>query len=331
MNLAFKGLYETRFPDSPGVEFSKWMILNVPLMLISMSLSVFWLQFWFMGLLRPNSADAQRIAIGEEGRIAAKNVISSQLEELGRITFHEVCVAICFVLAILLWFFRKPGFIKGWVEYITKTETTDATVAILVVMILFVVPSKPDFIYMFSKDESKRPKAMSESLLTWRIVNQKMPWSMIFLLGGGFTMAEGAKASGMSSMIAGWLKDLASLEKRLVIIIAGSSIALLTQFFSSNIACASIVLPVMADLSVIAHIHPMFVMMPTALCCGYAFCLPVSTPPNAIAALPCNMPAWEMIKAGTPIVIICLAVLFLIFPFYGQLIWDFNTYPEWAV
>ncbi|XP_074041119.1 protein I'm not dead yet [Leptinotarsa decemlineata] len=330
-NLAFKGLYEARFPDSPGVEFDKWMILNVPIMLITMIIGVVWFQFYFLGLFRPKSEDAKKVEVGPEGRLIAKGVIRDHIEELGQMSAHEISVGICFVLSILLWFFRKPGFIKGWVEYFTSIKVGDATVAILVVMILFLVPSNPNFIYAFSKDEQKRPKTTSPALLTWKIVNQKMPWGLVFLLGGGFAMADGSKESGMSAMIAGWLREFGSLDRNYVMIIACCTVIVITQIFSSNVACATIVLPVMADLSVISKLHPMFLMMPSSLSCSLAFCLPVSTPPNAIAAAPCNMPTWEMMKVGFGMIVIAAGVLFCIYPFYGTLIWDFDTYPTWAV
>ena len=31
-----------------------------------------------------------------------------------------------------------------------------------------------------------------ESILTWKIVHEKMAWNVLFLLGGGFAMAAGA-------------------------------------------------------------------------------------------------------------------------------------------
>ncbi|XP_056635307.1 protein I'm not dead yet isoform X1 [Diorhabda sublineata] len=328
-NLTFKGLYETYFPESPGVEFTKWMILNVPIMLMIMYLGIIWLQFWYMGLFRPNSVDAKKIKVGSQGEAVAKKLITHQLEQLGPMSFHEKAIGVCFLLSIILWFFRKPQFVPGWAELITEHKVKDATAALIVVMIMFIVPSKLDFIYMFSSNEQKRPKAPSPALISWKIVQQKMPWGLLFLLGGGFAMAEGSKASGMSHMIAQHLRGFTSLNKYYVMLISGCMGSFLTQF-SSNVACANVILPVLAEMSVDAKIHPMYLMMPAALCCSFSYCLPVSTPPNAIAAAPCNMPSKEMTKVGIGMTIISLLVLFTVFPFYSRLIWDVDTFPIWA-
>ncbi|KAJ8916528.1 hypothetical protein NQ315_000170 [Exocentrus adspersus] len=329
-NLTFKGLYETLFPDSPGVEFTKWMILNVPVMLIIMYLSVVWLQFWYMGLFRPNSVDAKKIRVGTQGETVARKLISQKISEMGPMSFHEKAVGLCFLLSIVLWFFRKPQFIVGWAELITQHKVRDATAALIVVFLLFMIPSRPDFVYIFSRDESKRPKAPSPALVTWKVIQQKMPWGLIFLLGGGFALAEASKVSGMSHMIAEHLRGITSLPRFYVMLISCLMATLLTQF-SSNVAVANVVLPVLAEMSVLAKVHPMYLMMPASLCCSFAYCLPVSSPPNAIAAAPCNMPSTEMSKVGLGMVFISLAVLFLVFPFYGPVIWDLNTFPDWAV
>lgn len=327
-NLTFKGIYETSFPNSPGVEFAKWMMVNIPLMLIMMYLSLAWLQFWFMGLFRPHSKDAKKIRVGTQGEIVARKLICQKIEEMGPMSFHEASVAVCFVLSVLLWFFRKPQFITGWAELITQHKVKDATAALIVVMLFFIIPAKPDFIHIFSKDETKRPKTPSPALLTWKIVQQKLPWGLIFLLGGGFALAEGSKASGMNHFIVLYLGDVVTLPRIAIMVIACLLACLLTQF-SSNIAVCNVILPVMAEISEVANIHPMYLMMPAALSCSFAYCLPVSTPPNAIAAAPCNMPSSEMAKVGAGVAVISLLVLFCVFPLLAPLIWDVDTVPDW--
>lgn len=120
----FLGLYETIFPDSPGIEFASWMFLNVPIMLITMLLSWVWLQFVFMGLFRPNSPEAKQTKIGPQGELVARKLIKQKLDEMGPITFHEVAVGTLFILSVFLWFFRKPQFIPGWAEQITQHKVS---------------------------------------------------------------------------------------------------------------------------------------------------------------------------------------------------------------
>ncbi|XP_050305351.1 protein I'm not dead yet-like isoform X2 [Anthonomus grandis grandis] len=328
-NLTFKGIYESRFDEGPGVEFAKWLFLNVPMMLIMMYLTVIWLQFWYMGLFRPNSPDAKRLKVGMQGEQVARKLIGRKLQEMGPMSFQEKAVGCLFFLSVLLWFFRKPQFIAGWAEMITQHKVKDATAAIIVVLLLFIIPSNLDFINIFNKDESKRPKVASQALLTWKVVHQKLPWGLIFLLGGGFALAEASKASGMSQLIADHLHGFAMLPRFWVMVISCLFATVLTQF-SSNVAVANVVLPVLAEMSLVAKIHPMYLMMPAALSCSFSYCLPVSTPPMAIAAAPCNMSSKEMAKAGLGVAIISLGVLFLVFPFLGRLIWDLDTFPTWA-
>ncbi|KAJ3652039.1 hypothetical protein Zmor_018040 [Zophobas morio] len=329
-NLTFKGIYETRFQDSPGVEFAKWIMLNVPMMVIMMYISLMWLQMIFMGLFRPNSNDAKKIRVGTQGEAVARKLIRSKINEMGPMSFHECAVAALFTLSVLLWFFRKPQFIAGWAEMITQHKVKDATAALIVVLLLFVVPARPDFIYIFSKDESKRPKVASPALITWKVVQQKLPWGLIFLLGGGFALAEASKESKMSELIAHHLHGIATLPKFAVMAISCIFATVLTQF-SSNVAVANVLLPVLAEMAKVGKVHPLYLMLPTSLCCSFAYCLPVSTPPNAIAAAPCNMASTEMAKAGLGVAIISLLVLFAIFPTLGGVIYtDLSSYPAWV-
>lgn len=96
------------------------MMLNVPIMLLIMYISVIWLQVWFMGLFRPNSVDAKKIRVGTQGETVARRLIGQKIEEMGPMSFHEKAVGLCFILSIILWFFRKPQFIAGWAELITQ-------------------------------------------------------------------------------------------------------------------------------------------------------------------------------------------------------------------
>lgn len=118
----------------------------------------------------------------------------------------------------------------------------------IICLLLFILPQNLDFLKFWSADENQRPTAISPPLVPWKYVQQKMSWGLIFLLGGGFAIAEAAKASGMSHMVADNLGALYSLNRYCIMLIAGLTGAILTQF-SSNVAVANIILPVMATIA----------------------------------------------------------------------------------
>lgn len=89
-------------------------------MLLMSFLTWLWLQMMYMGLFRSKSKDARAIDIGHQGERVATGVIEKKYKELGSITWHESSVGVLFILVVLLWFFRSPGFMPGWAAYITN-------------------------------------------------------------------------------------------------------------------------------------------------------------------------------------------------------------------
>lgn len=100
------------------MDFFHWMFVALPIAMISGFLTWMWLQVLFMGMFRPNSEDAKAVRIGTEGEAIATSVIKQRYKDLGPLTWHEFSVAVLFLLVVSLWFFRDPGFMKGWPEYL---------------------------------------------------------------------------------------------------------------------------------------------------------------------------------------------------------------------
>lgn len=110
---------------------------------------------------------------------------------------------------------------------------SDATPAVLAVIALFVLPSKWEWVNFFRANPEHFPKSNTPSLITWNYVNANLPWALLFLLGGGFALAAGGKASGMSSMLGAYLSIFEHLPLLLQLFFICFFIQIITEFVSS--------------------------------------------------------------------------------------------------
>lgn len=50
---------------------------------------------------------------------------------------------VLFVALVSLWMLRDPTFVTGWATFFAPTKPRDATAAILIAFLMFVIPTKP--------------------------------------------------------------------------------------------------------------------------------------------------------------------------------------------
>lgn len=134
----------------------------------------------FFVYCRPNSVEAKQATLSKEGERVARSVIETKYKELGPMSVHEKQVGFLFLLSVALFFFRAPGFITGWAEAITDTwvqnniyafllshiinfiyyfsKVKDATPAIFVVIILFMLPQNLDFLKFCRSKKGEKGK-----------------------------------------------------------------------------------------------------------------------------------------------------------------------------
>ncbi|XP_076545540.1 protein I'm not dead yet isoform X2 [Osmia lignaria lignaria] len=358
-NLTFKGIYENTFPESGGINFTQWMFASIPQMIVNTALTWLYLRIMFMGFLRPGSKDAEQSNIGPEGEAVTNRVVQQRYSDLGNITFHEKGVATLFIACIFLWIFRKPGFVRGWSEAISDIDIRDSTPVILVSILMFFIPKDPTFIYSYSPDRKcipmkflylvillslsnlylqvrsfrfaaeKRPQKASEGLITWDVIETKMPWSLMFLLGGGFAISKGSIASCLAKRIGDALVPLKHLPPVIILVLVSLFIGTITEF-TSNVGIANITLPVVAQMCVAMEIHPLYLMVPATIMCSYSFRLPVGTPPNAIVTIVGRIPTkWLMIGGCAP-AIYSLIVQSSFFVVWGVYVYGAHGFPSWA-
>ena len=113
----------------------------------------------------------------------------------------------------------------------------------------------------------------------------------------------------------------------------------------SNATTASILLPVLKDISLELGLNPLYLLLPVVLSCNYTFMLPASCPPNAIVykvtsiSLNCTLPhilqasgmkIYHMLGAGLGLKVITLGLSLLAANTYGGPLLGMDTFPDWA-
>lgn len=135
---------------------------------------------------------------------------------------------------------------------------------------------------------------------------RQLDWDVLLLLAGGLALGVAVSETGLAK----WAVESLALGDASPIVLAGV-LALATSVlsnFMSNTATANIVIPMAIALVPAA---PTSVAIPVALAASSAMCLPISTPPNAIAFTSGVLQTKDFIPAGIVIAVVgtILAVL----------------------
>ena len=309
-NLSLVRIFEITFPDAPTITFGQWILMALPISFVM--LGTVWLLITRVFFRVPEHVTIER------------EVVDRQTEALGPVSFEEKAVLTVFALTALLWVFRLPlqfGFISipGWSQLLPFPGLVDdGTVAITMAALLFLIPS--------------RTPGASHPTLAGKDIVPRLPWNIVLLFGGGFALAHGFQATGLSSLIGGHFTGLAGAPPLLVIVSICLTLTFLTEL-TSNAATTEMILPLLASVAVAANIHPLMLMIPATLSASCAFMLPVATPPNAIIFGSDRVRIPEMARIGVALNFTGVVVISVTFLVLGTAIFgiDSGLLPDWAV
>jgi sodium-dependent dicarboxylate transporter 2/3/5 len=273
-NIVFAGQVRELFPGAPEITFAKWILVGLPITLIFLPLA--WL--YLTNIVFP----IKKMEFGK-----SRDYLKKLLNEMGPASREEKSVLTIFILVALLWIFRRRlsfGIftIPGWTDLLgISSYVHDSTIAIMGALLLFLIPT--DW-------ESHR------FILDWETA-VSIPWGVILLFGGGFSLAHAFKVSGLSEWIGYKLEILKGFSHPLLVISTALLLTFLTEL-TSNTATATLMIPILAAVSKGLGVHPFLLMIPATFSVSCAFMLPVATPPNAIVYGSGYIKISDMAKAG---------------------------------
>jgi len=170
-NLIFREIY-TQYTGQ-SIDFFTWMSWGVPVVIILIPLISVWL--------------TRHLKF--QGHVDIPAVGGWQAEERR--------VMLVFALTACAWMTRSQPF-GGWSDWLNVPAANDASVALVAVITMFLIPD-----------------GKGSRLLDWETAS-RIPWGMLILFGGGIAIAKAFVISGLSESLGAVLSGIASWDLVLI-------------------------------------------------------------------------------------------------------------------
>ena len=268
------------------IGFLHWMAVALPI--AGLLLPITW--FLLTRILYPCS----------ENDLPSTDPVARLRRDLGPAAPDEIRTAIIFSLTVAAWILRSekvvgsvviPG-LESWIPGLR-----DSTIAMAGALLLFVIP---------------RGRFRGERLLDWDAA-QTIPWGVLVLVGGGLSMTTAIDRSGLAAWLGTGGLMLEGLSPTLIVLLVAGVIVFLTEF-TSNVATASVAMPILAGAAAGLGIPAIELMSVAALSASMAFMLPVATPPNAIVYGSGTLSIAQMSRAGFALNLCSILLITLLAP-----------------
>ena len=151
----------------------------------------------------------------------------------------------------------------------------------------------------------------------------KINWSVLWMVAGGFALGTALNQTGLAANL---IKHIPFAEwNAIVVMIVGGLICYFLSNFISNSASANLVVPILIVVGTAMKGIPSFealggvpaMIIGVAIAASVAMCLPVSTPPNALAHSTGMITTRQMTTVGIIMGVIGLTLGYLMLSFIG--------------
>lgn len=305
-NIIYAGQLEMLFPGSPKVDFARWLVLGVPLAWITT------IGLWALLVFVLRRPEIKELPGGPK-------LIKEERAKLGSWGKGEKAVGLIFLITALAWIFRGEKHFGDLTIYGLSTFfpwIDDSTIAVLMAVLLFCVPislEKNDF------------------ALTWDWA-VKIPWGIVLLFGGGFSLAAAIQSTGAATWVGHQLAAMQNWHLIWLMLAVAIVIAALSTV-ATNTAVAVVFMPILGTMAVATAFDPRFLMILGCLAAQCAYALPVSTTGNAICFGSGYINMTDMVKVGlvcsiAGILIVIFGCLILMGPAFGV---SPHVVPAWGM
>lgn len=266
------------------ITFIQWMQFGLPL-----ALGMFAVVFVVLAIMFPSELKGMR---------GAGVYIREKKKSLGKLSRGEKNVLVGFGITVILWV--MPGVLSlvlpaaHWLPEWYSAHMPEAVAALIGAGLLFLLPIN------FSQ---------RKFTTSWQDATQ-IDWGTVLLFGCGLSFGALMFSSGLAEAVGVGLLQALGLKSQWSITLMSIVLSVVITDFASNTAAANMVIPVVISIAKAAGVDPIPAAMGACIGASFAFLLPVSTPPNAIAYASGMLPITRMIKSGFVLSILGIGVIF---------------------
>jgi len=279
-NLVLTAYFENTFHEE--ISFASWMAVALPFSLVFLGITYVVL----VKVMHPNK-------LGQ--LTGSSELVKQEYASLGGMSKAEKKVGIVFLCTALLWMTRKE--LQPFLNEIGVT-LSDPVIAMFFALLLFLIPSG-----------SKKTTA----LLVWEDT-KNIPWGILILFGGGLSLANAMKETGIIALLGEYISQRQSLDTLVIVSLLLVLVLFMTEVMS-NVALITVLLPVVAGISQGMGLPPLLVCIPVTIASSCAFMLPMATPPNAIVFASGYIKVSQMVRTGFLLNILAIVLLLLLYLF----------------
>lgn len=260
--------------DMAGVEvsFLDWMKYGIPISLVL--IPVAWgLLLW---MFPPEMKYLKK----------SKEEIKNDFKNQTKLSRDEIVTLIIFVVTVLIWVFSSQ---------LSKLLGFSIPIAMPVIL--------STMVFFFPGVSETKYKA----------IEKEISWSSIILVLSGVSLGMVLYQTGVANWIAlGLLGNIGGLSPIVMVLVVILSVSIMNITLSSATVSASIVMPIVIELSMSIGVPTLGVAFPAALASSVAFILVTSTPTNVIAYSSGYFSIKDLAKAGVPMTIASCVIISLV-------------------
>lgn len=155
-------------------------------------------------------------------------------------------------------------------------------------------------------------------LVSWKDVQTDVNWGVVMMYGGAIAVAKALTVTGAGA----WIADKVLLEglSPVLLLVLFATVTLLMTEGISNAAAVAILLPVAIPVGSAVGMAPGSIALAVGIVAGFAFMLPMGTPPNAMIYATGHVRSLDMLRYGALLSVAALLLFLLVAWFWWPLV-----------